>query len=73
MIFVTHDSNLLDYRLLRRDQIAFVEKDKFGASQIYNLVEFKGVRNDASFEKDYLDGRYGAIPFVGNFEYVFAK
>ncbi len=73
LIFVTHDSNLLDYRLLRRDQIAFVEKDKFGASQIYNLVEFKGVRNDASFEKDYLDGRYGAIPFVGNFEYVFSK
>ena len=73
MIFVTHDSNLLDYRLLRRDQIAFVEKDKFGASQIYNLVEFKGVRNDASFEKDYLDGRYGAVPFVGNFEYVFTK
>lgn len=73
MVFVTHDSNLLDYRLLRRDQIAFVEKDKFGASQIYNLVEFKGVRNDASFEKDYLDGRYGAVPFVGNFEYVFSK
>jgi uncharacterized protein len=73
LIFVTHDSNLLDYRLLRRDQIAFIEKDKFGSSQIYNLVEFKGVRNDASFEKDYLDGRYGAVPFVGNFEYVFAK
>jgi uncharacterized protein len=73
MIFVTHDSNLLYYRLLRRDQIAFVEKDKFGVSQIFNLIEFKGVRNDASFEKDYLDGRYGAIPFVGNFEYVFSK
>lgn len=73
LIFVTHDSNLLDYRLLRRDQIAFVDKDKLGASQIYNLVEFKGVRNDASFEKDYLDGRYGAVPFVGNFEYIFAK
>jgi uncharacterized protein len=73
LIFVTHDSNLLDYKLLRRDQIAFIEKDKFGSSQIYNLVEFKGVRNDASFEKDYLDGRYGAVPFVGNFEYIFAK
>ena len=72
-IFTTHDTNLLDSNLLRRDQIAFVEKDKFGASHLYNLVEFKGVRNDASFEKDYLDGRYGAIPFVGNFEYVFSK
>nr|MCU0470932.1 ATP-binding protein [Arcicella sp.] len=63
----------LDSKLLRRDQIAFVEKDKFGASHLYDLVEFKGVRNDASFEKDYLDGRYGAIPFVGNFEHVFSK
>jgi uncharacterized protein len=73
LIFVTHDTNLLDYKLLRRDQIAFIEKDKYGASHLYDLVEFKGVRNDASFEKDYLDGRYGAIPFVGNFEYVFSK
>jgi uncharacterized protein len=73
LIFVTHDTNLLDSRLLRRDQIAFIEKDKFGASHLYDLVEFKGVRNDASYEKDYLDGRYGAIPFVGNFESIFAK
>jgi uncharacterized protein len=73
LIFVTHDTNLLDSKLLRRDQIAFIEKDKYGASHLYDLVEFKGVRNDASFEKDYLDGRYGAIPFVGNFEYVFSK
>ena len=73
LIFVTHDTNLLDSKLLRRDQIAFVEKDKFGASHLYDLVEFKGVRNDASFEKDYLDGRYGAIPFVGNFEHIFSK
>ena len=73
LIFVTHDTNLLDSKLLRRDQIAFIEKDKYGASHLYDLVEFKGVRNDASFEKDYLDGRYGAVPFVGNFEYVFSK
>ena len=73
LIFVTHDTNLLDNKLLRRDQIAFIEKDKYGASHLYNLVEFKGVRNDASFEKDYLDGRYGAVPFVGNFEYIFSK
>nr|MCU0468529.1 ATP-binding protein [Arcicella sp.] len=43
LIFVTHDTNLLDSKLLRRDQIAFVEKDKFGASHLYDLVEFKGV------------------------------
>jgi len=72
-ICATHDTNLLDAKLLRRDQIAFVEKDKFGASHLYDLVEFKGVRNDASFEKDYLEGRYGAIPFLGDFDSIFAK
>jgi hypothetical protein len=67
LIFTTHDANLLSADLLRRDQIDFVEKDKFGASHSYALVEIKGVRNDASFEKDYIQGKYGAIPFLGDF------
>lgn len=67
LIFITHDTNLLSSSLLRRDQIDFVEKDKYGASHLYTLVELKGVRNDASFEKDYIQGKYGAIPFVGDF------
>ena len=67
LIFTTHDTNLLSPELLRRDQIDFVEKDKFGASHLYTLVEIKGVRNDASFEKDYIQGKYGAIPFLGDF------
>lgn len=62
LVFVTHDSNLLDAKLLRRDQIAFAKKDKYGATDLYSLVEFKGVRNDSSFEKDYLLGKYNAIP-----------
>ncbi len=62
LVFVTHDSNLLDARLLRRDQIAFTKKDAHGATEMYTLVEYKGVRNDASFEKDYLLGKYDAIP-----------
>ena len=66
-IFATHDTNLLEAKLLRRDQICFVEKDKYGASHFYTLAEFKGVRNDSSFEKDYISGRYGAIPFLGDF------
>ncbi len=66
LIFTTHDTNLLSSELLRRDQIDFVEKDKYGASHLYTLVEIKGVRNDASFEKDYIQGKYGAIPFLGN-------
>lgn len=67
LIFTTHDTNLLSSDLLRRDQIDFVEKDKYGASHIYTLVEINGVRNDASFEKDYIQGKYGAIPFLGDF------
>jgi uncharacterized protein len=45
-----------------------VEKDKYGASHFYTLADFKGVRSDAQFEKDYLSGRYGAIPLLGDFE-----
>jgi uncharacterized protein len=64
LIFATHDVNLLQNDRFRRDQIWFVEKDKYGASHLYSLADFK-VRNDASYQKDYLQGRYGAIPFIG--------
>jgi AAA15 family ATPase/GTPase len=67
LIVPTHDTNLLSPKILRRDQIEFVEKDKYGASYLYSLAEFKGIRNDASFEKDYFQGKYGAVPFLGNF------
>lgn len=70
-IFATHDTNLLDASLMRRDQICFVEKDQSGASHFYSLADFKGVRNDASFEKDYIRGKYGAIPFLGDFNTIF--
>jgi uncharacterized protein len=71
ILVVTHDTNLLSSKTFRRDQILFVEKDKNEASHIYALAEFKGVRNDASFEKDYLDGRYGAVPILNNFTSIF--
>lgn len=67
LIFITHDTNLLSSELLRRDQIEFVEKDKYGVSHLYSLTQFKGIRNTASFEKDYIQGKYGAIPFLGDF------
>jgi len=65
LIFTTHDTNLLSNQLFRRDQIWFTEKDRFGATHLYSLAEFK-VRNDASYEKDYIQGRYGAIPFINS-------
>jgi len=57
----------LDRKLLRRDEIWFTEKDKLGGSHIYSLSEFK-VRNDLKLDKGYLDGRFGAIPFLSNIE-----
>ncbi len=71
LLAVTHDTNLLSAQLFRRDQILFVEKDKYGASHLYALAEFKGVRNDASFENDYLMGRYGAVPFLNHLNFIF--
>lgn len=73
LIVTTHDTNLLRKDLFRRDQIWFVEKDKYGVSDLYSLVEYKinqatSVRNDASFSKDYLAGKYGAIPHFGNIQ-----
>lgn len=60
LIFTTHDTNLLDQTLLRRDQIWFVEKDQC-CSHVYPLLSFSP-RKDADLERGYLRGRYGAIP-----------
>ncbi|MEO6831273.1 MAG: hypothetical protein ABI378_03355, partial [Chitinophagaceae bacterium] len=71
--FITHDVGLLKPYKLRRDQIAFVAKDKRGCSTLSTLVEYKGVRNDASYDKEYMLGAFGAVPMVGNMESVVAK
>jgi uncharacterized protein len=63
LIFMTHDTNLLSNKIFRRDQIWFTEKDRYGATALYSLAEYK-VRNDASFESDYIKGKYGAIPYI---------
>lgn len=69
LIFTTHDTNLLSNKIFRRDQIWFIEKDRRGCSHLYSLVDLK-IRNDASFESDYIEGRYGAIPFIGNIKQI---
>lgn len=70
LIFTTHDTNLLNAGLFRRDQIWFTQKDRYGASELYSLVEYK-VRNSAPYEKEYLMGKYGGVPLVGQFEQLF--
>jgi AAA15 family ATPase/GTPase len=65
LIATTHDTNILACNHLRRDQIWFCEKDDIGVSYIYSLAEFK-LRSTDKFEKGYLEGRFGAIPFAGD-------
>lgn len=70
LIITTHDTNLLTNKVFRRDQIWFIDKDQQGSSFLYSLAEIKvansNIRNDASFDSDYLKGRYGAIPIIDN-------
>ena len=71
LCFVTHDTNLLDKDLLRRDQIYFTEKNTKGETDIYSLADIKGIRNNDPIEKDYIKGKYGAIPFIKNLNSIF--
>ena len=77
LIYSTHDTVNLNKETFRRDEIWFAEKDKDGISEIYALSDYileddknvgKKVRNDATYNKDYLTGRYGAIPVLKEFE-----
>lgn len=69
LIFNTHDTNLLSSGLFRRDQIWFTEKDRFGASKLFSLADFKSeVRKTENFEDNYIRGKYGAVPFLGDFD-----
>lgn len=72
LIFTTHDTNLLNNKIFRLDQIWFTEKNNQGASDLYSLIEYK-VSSDASLESDYIKGKYGAIPFIGNLEQLFIE
>jgi AAA15 family ATPase/GTPase len=66
LIFTTHESHLLDDELLRRDEIWFTEKKSDGSTEFYPLSNFNP-RGDKVLERGYLQGRYGGIPFLGDF------
>ncbi|MCU0428108.1 MAG: ATP-binding protein, partial [Candidatus Kapabacteria bacterium] len=70
LIFTTHDTNLLSRKLLRRDQIWFTEKMPHGATDLYSLADFEvneqQSTQSASYSEDYLLGKYGAIPYIGD-------
>ena len=73
LVFTTHDTWQLSNQLLRRDEIWFVEKDERGVSTLYSLADFvdedgSRIRKDESYEKNYLIGKYGAIPTLKNID-----
>lgn len=72
LVFNTHDVNLLSKRFFRRDQIWFTEKNEYGATELYSLADFKDLTdegiNNETFQNDYFQGRYGAVPLTGNLE-----
>jgi len=71
LIFTTHDTNLLNQKFFRRDQIWFTQKDIYGASELYSLIDYgKGkTRDDLVLEKNYLNGNFGAIPQIVSLSY----
>ena len=69
LIFTTHNTSILKSNILKRDEIWFVAKGNAQNSKLYSLVEFKNekgesVRKDAKFDKQYLEGKYGADPYL---------
>ena len=77
LIFTSHNTECLSSECFRRDQIWFIEKDKFSSSKLYSLVEFKQgdkkIRNDERYDKNYLLGKYGAVPAVAEPEAVYGN
>ena len=70
LIFNTQNTNLLSSGLFRRDQIWFIEKDKYGEAKLYSLADFKSkkVRKNESYEDKYIKGKYGAVPYLNFFD-----
>ncbi len=73
LIFTTHDVNLLDQNSIRRDQIWFTEKDKYGVSEMFTLSDFEDVREDTLFAKWYMNNKFGGVPSLQSLEKLFVE
>ena len=77
LIFATHNTNLLNAKILRRDQVWLTEKNRFGATQLYSIADFKTTkgkaRNTEAIEHNYIEGKYGGVPFLGELENFFEE
>lgn len=74
MVFTSHNTSTLDKELFRRDEIWFAEKDNYNSTDLYSLIEYKlpkgKARKDSSYSKDYIRGKYGAIPYLKYSDFV---
>lgn len=69
MVATVHDTNILDCDFMRRDQIWFAEKDRSGATDLFALSDIK-LRSSDNFERGYLQGRFGALPYGDNLDFI---
>lgn len=65
-LFTSHNTNLLDIKKMRRDQILFTNKKNDGSTEVYSLFDFKDFRENMDAEKCYLQGRFDAIPYINS-------
>lgn len=64
LIFTTHDVNLVDQKVFRRDELWITDRQPDGSSELYSFGEFKEVRNDKDIRKSYLSGAMGGVPNI---------
>jgi len=65
-LFTSHNTNLIDVKRFRRDQILFTNKKEDGSTELYSLYDHKDFRENMDAEKGYLQGRFDAIPIIDN-------
>lgn len=69
LVFTSQDTNLLDMDLFKKEQVYFVEKNAVGETSLVSLVDYANVRSE-KIEKNYILGKFGAIPNLGSFEFL---
>jgi AAA15 family ATPase/GTPase len=75
LIFATHETTLLDRNNFRKDQIWITSKDKFGKTELYSVfdLDIDGLRDDIPFDKWYMSGKFGGLPKIKEFDFIFNR
>lgn len=75
LIFATHETTLLDRNNFRKDQIWITSKDKFGRTKLYSVydLDVEGLRDDVPFDKWYMSGKFGGLPKIKEFDFIFDR